>query len=267
MRILALGIMGLLVCCASVSAQPGPIFGSSVNITNSTNSGNNSGNITNFGTETINGSGRIIEASLSASNFNRLDMAAIGNLRITRGTQEALRIKVDDNLLPYFATQVVDGVLRIYLTTSAALRPTQPPEFTLSVLALQEIRLSGAANIDAPQLEAEQFTVTLTGAGNVALAALSAQRLTVWLAGAGDVLLAGRVAEQDITLSGSGSYQAGTLTSTQAAIRLPGAGNAELQVSDVLQAEIQGAGTIRYRGHPHTVEQSVSGAGTIIAVE
>jgi hypothetical protein len=245
MRIIALGMMGLLVCCASVSAQQGPIFG----------------------IETINGSGQIIEASLPASNFNRLDMAAFGIVHITRDTQEALRIKVDDNLLPYFATQVVNGVLRIYINTTASLRPTQPPEFTLSVLALQEIRLSGAATIEAPQLEAEQFAVLVTGSGNVTLSDFAAQRLTVELAGSGNVLLAGRVAEQDITLSGSGSYQAGTLTSTNAAIRITGAGNAELQVSDVLQAEMQGVGTIRYRGHPHTVEQSVSGVGTIIAVE
>ena len=245
MRMIALGILELLVCCASLSAQQGPIFG----------------------IETIDGSGRIIETSLPASNFNRLDMAAFGNVHITRDTREALQIKVDDNLLPYFATQVVDGVLRIYLTTTASLRPTQPPEFTLSALALQEIRLSGAANIDAPYLEAEQFAVTLTGAGNVALSDLSAQRLTVWLAGAGNVLLAGRVTEQDITLRGSGSYQAGNLTSAKAAIRLSGVGNADLQVRDVLHAQISGVGTIRYRGRPRQVETSAIGMGTIIAVE
>ena len=245
MRMIALSMMELLVCCASLSAQLGTIFG----------------------IKTIAGSGQIIEASLPARNFNRLDLAAIGNVHVTRGTQEALRIKVDDNLLPYFATKVVDGVLVIYLTTSAALRPTQPPEFTLSVLALQEIWLSGSGTIEAPHLEAEQFAVALTGSGNVALSDFAAQRLTVGLAGSGNVLLAGRVAQQDITLSGSGAYQAGTLTSTKAAIRLTGAGKAALQVSDVLQAEIRGAGTIRYRGHPRTVQKSVTGAGTLIAVE
>jgi hypothetical protein len=244
MRMIALGIMGLFVCCTSLSAQQGPIFGIG----------------------TIDGSGRIIEASLPASNFNRLDMAAFGIVHITRDTREALRIKVDDNLLPYFATTVVDGVLRIYINTSASLRPTQPPEFTLSVLALQEIRLSGAATIDAPNLEAEQFAVPVTGSGNVTLSDFAAQRLTVWLAGAGNVLIAGRVVEQDITLSGSGSYQAGNLTSTNAAIRITGFGDADLQVSDVLNATISGIGNIRYRGNPRQVNQSVTGMGTIIRV-
>ena len=239
MRITALGVMILIVCCASLYAQQGTIYGS----------------------------GRIIEASLPASNFNRMDMAAIGNVHIKRDNREELRIKVDDNLLPYFKTKVVDGVLVIYIDPLVSLHPTQPPEFDLSVLALQEIRLSGAANIDAPHLAVEQFAVTLTGTGNVAMADFSATRLTVWLAGTGTVMLAGRVEEQAITLSGSGSYQAGTLTSTTAAIRLSGVGNAEIQVSDVLQAEIWGVGTIRYRGHPRTVQTSVTGLGTIIAVE
>ena len=134
------------------------------------------------------------------------------------------------------------------------------------MLAPQEIRLSGAANIDAPNLEAEQFSVALIGSGNVTLSDFAAQRLTVWLAGAGNVLIAGRVAEQDITLSGSGSYQAGNLTSTNAAIRIDGVGNAVLWVSDVLNATISGLGNILYRGNPRQVNQSVTGMGTIRSV-
>jgi predicted small secreted protein len=239
MRMTAFIILEFLVCCASLSAQQ----------------------------ETMDGSGRVIEASLPASNFNRVDMAAVGDVHIKRDNREELRIKVDDNLLPYFKTKVVDGVLVIYLNPPVSLQPTQPIELDLSVKDLQEIRLSGAAKINAPHLEAEQFSVALTGAGNVAMADFYAKKLTVWMPGAGNVMISGRVDEQDITLPGSGRYQAGNLTSTNAAIRIDGAGNADLQMRDVLHAEIHGAGTIRYGGHPRTVGKSVTGAGTIIAVE
>jgi hypothetical protein len=239
MRMTVLSILGLLVCCAPLAAQQA----------------------------TIDGSGRVIEASLPASNFNRVDMAAVGNVHITRDNREELRITVEDNLLPYFQTKVVDGVLVIYLNPPVALRPTQPIALDLSVKDLQEIRLSGAATIDAPHLEAAQFSVALTGAGNVTMADFDAQRLTVWMPGAGNVMISGRVDEQDITLAGSGQYQAGTLTSTNAAIRIDGVGSADLQVRDVLHAEIHGAGLIRYGGHPRTVEKSVTGVGIIIAVD
>jgi hypothetical protein len=272
MRMIALGVMVLIVCCASLYAQQGMIYGPGVNATTQGNDQNNQSWINqqsqpgvNMSAQqaTIYGSGTLIEQDRSVNNYNRLDMAAIGNVHIKQDNQEGLRIKTDDNLLPYFKTEVVNGLLVISIDPPVSLQPSQRVEINLSVKALQEIRLSGSGTIEAPHLEAEQFALTLTGSGNVALSDFSAQRLTVWLAGSGNVRLAGRVTEQDITLRGSGSYQAGTLTSTKAAIRLPGSGNAALQVSDVLQAEIRGSGTIRYRGHPRTVEQSVTGSGTI----
>jgi hypothetical protein len=240
MRMTALGIMVLLVCCATLYAQQ----------------------------RTIYGSGTIIEEYRSAMHFNRLDMAAIGNVHIKRDTREELRIeelriKADDNLLPYFKTKVVDGLLVIYIDPPVPLQPSQPVEINLSVKELQEIRLSGVANIVAPNLEAEQFSVALTGTGNVEMSDFSANRLTVWMPGAGNVSISGGVDEQDIALQGTGDYRAGNLTSSKTAIRIDGVGNAELQVRDVLNATISGIGTIRYRGNPKQVNQSVTGMGNI----
>ena len=218
MRITALGVMVLIVCCASLYAQQVTIYGS----------------------------GTIIEEHRSVSNYNRLEMAAIGNVHITRDNQEGLRIKTDDNLLPYFKTEVVNGILVISIDPPVSLQPSQPVEINLSVKALQEIRHTGAANIDAPNLEAEQFSVALIGAGNVSIS--------------------GVVDEQDITLQGTGDYRAGNLTSSKATIRIDGVGNAALQVSEVLNATISGIGNILYRGNPRQVNQSVTGMGTIIRV-
>jgi Putative auto-transporter adhesin, head GIN domain len=268
----ALAIMGLLVCCASLSAQQWTIYGSGVNATTQENYQNYQSGINMSAQQwTIYGSGRIIEASLLASNFNRVDMAAIGNVHLKRDNREELRIKVDDNLLPYFKTKVVDGVLVIYIDPPVSLQPTRA-EIYLSVQALQEIRLSGIGKIEAPNLDADQFAVALTGTGNVAMSNFDATRLTVWMSGTGNVIISGRMSgevdvdEQVITMQGTGNYQAGNLTSTKAAIRLDGIGKADLQVSDILQATLSGIGTIRYRGHPRQVETSVSGLGNIIAV-
>jgi hypothetical protein len=236
--------MVLLVCCASLSAQHATIYGSRT----------------------------IREEFRSVSNYNRLDMAAIGNVHIQRDNQEGLRIKTDDNLLPYFKTEVVNGLLVISIAPPVSLQPSQSVEITLSVKELQEIRLSGAANIDAPNLAAAQFSVALTGTGNVAMSNFNATfpapattRLTVWMPGTGNVSISGVVEEQDITLQGTGDYRAGTLTSSKATIRLVGGvGNAVLWVSDVLNATIsRGIGNILYRGNPRQVNQSVSGIGNI----
>jgi hypothetical protein len=244
MQITALGVMVLIVCCASLYAQQGKIYGS----------------------------GTIIEEYRSVSNYNRLTMAAIGNVHIKRDNQEGLRIKADDNLLPYFKTEVVNGILVISIEPPVSLQPSQTVEINLSVKALQEIRLTGAANIDAPNLEAEQFSVALIGTGNVEMSDFNATfpapatRLTVWMPGTGNVSISGVVDEQDITLQGTGDYRAGNLTSIKAAISIDGVGNAALQVREVLNATISGIGNILYRGNPRQVNQSVTGMGTIRSV-
>ena len=219
---------------------------------------------------TIYGSGTIIEQYRPVHNYNRLDMAAIGNVHIKQDNREGLRIKTDDNLLPYFKTEVVNGILVISIDPPVSLQPSQPVEINLSVKALQEIRLTGAANIDAPNLEAEQFSVALTGTGDVEMSDFNATfpapattRLTVWMPGTGNVSISGVVEEQDITLQGTGDYRAGNLTSSKATIRIDGVGNAALWVSDVLNATISGIGNIRYSGNPRQVNQSVSGLGNI----
>jgi Putative auto-transporter adhesin, head GIN domain len=203
-------------------------------------------------------------------NYNRLEMAAIGNVHIQQDNQEGLRIKTDDNLLPYFKTEVVNGLLKISIDPPVSLHPSQPVEINLSVKALQEIRLTGAANIDAPNLEAAQFSVALIGTGNMDISNFNATfpapattRLTVLILGAGNVSISGVVDEQDITLQGTGDYRAGNLTSSKATIRLDGIGSAVLWVSDILNATIRGIGNILYRGNPRQVNQSVSGLGTI----
>jgi hypothetical protein len=239
MKVTALGITVFMFSCASLYAQQ----------------------------KTIRGSGKVIEESREVSGFNRVDMAAIGTLRLKQGNQEGLRIKVEDNLLRYFETRVVDGTLVIDIKKIDRLYPTQPVEFDLWVKELREIRLSGAANIQAPNLEAGQFSVTVTGAGDVEMSDFQAKRLQVWMAGAGNVIMSGWVEEQDITMKGKSGYKARNLISTRAEIFINGVGNAELQVRDALHAEIVGIGAIRYRGNPRKVEKSVTGMGTITPVD
>ena len=86
------------------------------------------------------------------------------------------------------------------------------------------------------------------------------------MGGAGNVMISGRVDQQDITMQGKGEYKVDNLASTRAEILINGVGSADLQVRDVLHAEINGIGKIRYRGNPGRVDKSITGMGTITPV-
>ena len=46
-------------------------------------------------------------------------------------------------------------------------------------------------------------------------------------------------------------------------IEISGAGEAQINVTKKIAAEISGAGTVKYKGSPSEIDQNVSGAGSI----
>ncbi len=72
----------------------------------------------------------------------------------------------------------------------------------------------------------------------------------------------GKADEQEINILGSGTYQAQNLRSKESTIDVAGAGSAVVNVSEELDAEISGVGSVEYIGDP-TVKQDVNGAGQV----
>ncbi len=72
----------------------------------------------------------------------------------------------------------------------------------------------------------------------------------------------GKADEQEINILGSGTYQAKDLESKVVKINVAGAGSAIVNVSEELDAEISGVGSVEYIGDP-TVKQDVNGAGQV----
>ncbi|MFB0537093.1 MAG: head GIN domain-containing protein [Anaerolineae bacterium] len=211
----------------------------------------------------VRGSGNVFEEVREVSGFTGVALAGIGELTIEVGERQSLRIEAEDNLMPYFETEVRNGVLEIGVEDRINLNPTRPVRFYLTVKELDKIVLSGSGDIKAPDLEAERFSVTISGSGNVEMGDLSADILNVTISGSGNLDIAGgQVEEQDITISGSGEYQAGDLSSESVEITISGSGNATIWATDSLDVRISGSGSVNYYGNPRTTF-SGSGSGKV----
>jgi hypothetical protein len=211
------------------------------------------------------GSGNVSSETREVSGFNRVQLAWVGDLDIATGAGEGLTIEAEDNILPFITSEVRDGTLIIGLDAPAGdgtILPTRPVRYQLGVDTLEGIAISGAGNVSAPALEAEQFDLQLSGAGNIEMGPLTAQRLAVDSGGAGNLSVTGQVEEQTVTLSGLGNYQAGDLESATARLTLSGAGNATVWVTDSLDVNLSGAGNVEYYGEPQVTE-SIGGLGRV----
>jgi hypothetical protein len=211
----------------------------------------------------VRGSGSIVEEGREVGDFTGVALAGIGELTIEVGERESLRIEAEDNLIQYFETEVRNGVLEIGVQDGVNLNSTRPVRFYLTVEELDTVVLSGSGNIEAPDLEAERFSVTISGSGDVEMGDLSADILNVTISGSGNLDIGGgRVEELDFTISGSGEYQAGDLSSESVQITISGSGNATVWATESLDVRISGSGSVNYYGNPRATF-SASGSGKL----
>ena len=219
--------------------------------------------IGNIGLRTVKGSGNVVSEPRQVSGFNAVELSGVGQLIIDIGDVEALTIEAEDNLLEYIETEVRGDTLRISIRERTNINPTEPLNYKLTVTELDSIAVSGAGNVDAPDLVVDRFSVTISGAGGVEIDSLVADRLDVAISGLGNIEIHdGQVTQQEVDISGSGNHEAREMESAEAEIHLSGLGSATVWVTEYLDVGISGAGSVNYAGSPR-VDSDVSGLGSL----
>jgi hypothetical protein len=217
-------------------------------------------------TTTVRGSGNVVEESREVSGVTGVNLATISDLTITVGDTESLRIEAEDNLMEYFETTVRNGKLRIETQDNIKLETTKPVRYYLTVTGLDTIQITSAGNIEAPDLVAEEFSLTISSAGDLKMGELNADTLEVDIGSTGNLDIAGgEVKSQNITIGSTGNYAAQDLASDEAEVRLRSTGSATIWVRDQLQANLSSSGDLRYRGDP-TVDATTSSTGEVIPI-
>ena len=195
-----------------------------------------------LGLGTTKGSGSVKAESRTVSGFTKVQVSGAGILNIAQTGTESLTISAEDNLLPLLTSDVSNGTLILGVKQGQSISPTEPITYTLTVKQLTSIDLSGAASINAVNIQTDALTISCSGAGTVTIT--------------------GSAQSQSVTISGSGSYNARKFQTADSTVLISGIGSATVSASQTLNATISGAGSITYYGSPK-VSQSVSGAGSI----
>ena len=217
-------------------------------------------------TQTVRGSGNVVEDSREVSDVSGVALATIGDLEIEVGDSESLRIEAEDNLLEHLETSVRNGKLRIETRDTIRLDTTKPVRYFLTVTGLDTIEISSAGNIEASDLAAEDFSIKISSTGDLSMGELNANSLEIDMSSTGKLDIAGGAVEsQNIDISSTGSYSAEELASSEADVRLSSTGSATIWVSDNLKANLSSSGDLRYRGNP-TVEATTSSTGEVIQI-
>jgi hypothetical protein len=177
----------------------------------------------------VSGSGKVISETRHVSGFTSVTLDGIGNVYISQGPIESVRIEAENNLIPYFDTSVQGSTLKIGLKDQymgISMLPTHPVKFYVTLPRIDAVRLAGSGDIFAAQVQAGAFAISLLGSGNISIDALTASNLDTQLSGSGKVSL-GIVSASQVTanIAGSGDIKVDTLTADRISSRTSGSGN------------------------------------------
>jgi hypothetical protein len=173
--------------------------------------------------------------------FTRVDLSGAYRVDVTCGEPPRLELSGDDNLLPLIQTAVVEDTLHV--RCDRPITPRAPLVLTLGTQTLASLSISGTVEAHLSHLQGEKLKLDVSGTGS-----LDAD---------------GEVDALTIDVSGAASIRAAGLKAKDVTVDLSGTSTAEVFASNSLQANVSGAGTIRYAGNPKTVQPTIAGVGTV----
>jgi len=137
----------------------------------------------------------------------------------------------------------------------------------VTVKELKNIDVSGAVDITTEnRINVPELSIEASGSSDSKME-IAVQKLKLDCSGASKMSFSGSATDVKMDLSGASDIFGFDLLAENYDIEISGAGNAQLNVSKKIRAEISGAGSVKYRGSPTEVDQQVSGAGSIKKVQ
>jgi hypothetical protein len=214
----------------------------------------------------VKGSGNVVSEIRQVSNFDAIAFSGSGDVVVTQGDEEGLKIEAEDNLMPYIRTEVRGKTLHLEIDPPGltVFRTGKPVRFFVSLKQVNALTLSGSGTIYSSNLTAKSLDITNSGSGETRIDNLTADRLNIDVSGSGRCILKGQSPVQKIVISGSGDCNTLALKSKEVVINVSGSGKASVMATDKLDITISGSGDVFYTGTPH-VSQTITGSGKIIA--
>lgn len=210
----------------------------------------------------VSGSGNLVTEDREVSGFEKIELDGSGEIIITQGDDESLRIETDDNIMEHVKAEVKGDTLELgFKSGFGSISPTRLT-FYVGVSDLTGLSVSGSGDVEADRIDTGSLETSVSGSGAVRITELISGSIEVSISGSGRVEFAGGADDQDISISGSGEFDGGGLCGRSVKVKVSGSGDATICAEESLDADISGSGSIGYYGTP-SVNMSGSGSGEI----
>lgn len=196
--------------------------------------------------------------------FERIHVSGPATLEIRQGEPTHVKVAGADSVLAEVEIDVSDGTL--FIDVGDEDLDVDAVRVDITTANLSEIYSDDAIRVTATDLTAGDLVVEDRGRGDYRLSGLTARELTVDARGALNFVVDGTAERQSVDVAGAGNYDAGALKTEVADLRLRGAASGNVWVTDRLDVNIAGAGSVTYRGDA-VVSKRILGAGSVSRIQ
>jgi hypothetical protein len=216
------------------------------------------------GGKRVKGNGNISSIEKNVSDFNEVEVSGAIDVHVSQGELRPVRIQGDENLLSYVEVDQEGDKIEVRTKKGFNLRPTKKMKLYLSSPNYRKLDVSGACNITSDNRLAlnNPLDLEVSGAGDINVD-VNAPSVEAQVSGSGNVNMKGETRNFELKISGAGDAKCYGLLSEKTKVNISGAGSAEVFASVELDANVSGAGSIKYQGNAPKVNQHVSGAGSV----
>lgn len=216
----------------------------------------------------IKGNGKVVTEERTTGSYEGVAVSGWFDVELVDGTEGALTIKGEENLLEYIITEVKDGDLVIRVEKGVQIQPSSWKNggavlITVPVEKISSVSLSGSGDIvGKKKLQATDFYTSMSGSGDITLD-VEADSMEASMSGSGDMSLSGKAGNFEVRISGSGDVNAFGLEADTVEATVSGSADIEVTVHEMLKARVSGSGNIEYKGNPKKIDSKSSGSGDI----
>lgn len=214
----------------------------------------------------LKGKGVMIEKNYLLGTFNKIELSLDAAIELTQGTQQAIRIKGQENILEILELEIQNNTLHIGFTKNCGSLSYQTLQIQITIPELKGIDINGNGTIKTMNnIDSDALEFNISGSGSIQ-AGFVTNSLTGKISGSGNMFLSGDCTSSKIAISGSGNYFGINLQTQDVVMHISGSGDAEIWVENSLNVMISGSGNVRYKGNA-SVSSSISGSGTVNHVQ
>ena len=210
----------------------------------------------------VTASGPSVAEARTAGDFHGIAVSGGIELKVRQGSQAAIEVKAEANVLPHVETVAENGTLQVRWKKGSKLRVKDTPQVSVTVVGLQSIASAGSGAIAVAPLKTPKLAVSLAGSGDAAIDALQADELAISIAGSGDLKASGQVTRLQLRIAGSGDVKCDALKADDVTVSVSGSGDASVHAAKSLSVSIAGSGDVLYSGDAQ-VKSAIVGSGSV----